>query len=68
MSRYQSDKEVPRAHRRLEGATLSLVQIEEIVKEAEASAQPFPIALFDAKEAFKQSHHIVAGFWIPKGE
>ena len=63
-NRYISIQAVPRRWRSISGTPLSLDQIEAVLVAAESAAEPFAVALGNARRDFVNNYHVVAGQWV----
>ena len=65
-NRFVSLHEVPKLWRSIDGAKLSLPQVEDILDAAEEADEPFAAALGIERRAFAASHTKVNGQWAAK--
>lgn len=64
---YSRIEQVPPRWRAYRHGRLTLQQINQLVDQAEADAEPFARAFGRLREELEQSHEIVDGFWVAKG-
>lgn len=71
MSNFKSLNYVPKMLRKLNGAVLTMAQIDEIIDKANADsagANDFSRSLGLSRVAFIEKHELSAGHWVLKGE
>lgn len=68
---YKTIHEVPRGLRFVNGAPLTLAQVNTLVSQAENGAKKdgsdFAARLGVAKQQFREQHDMVSGHWVSKG-